>query len=147
MTNLALFQMLKDTKLNDNLELSIDQKASTSSNLITEIDTLVGLVENKAMDFEVKFVIDYSKDNYHISLILKDTDEFNDKVLIFMDLDNKIINTHSSLYDFKEIANVFWIMYSRIASNYLDFITAGIYGRSTIYASSNNNSTSSGIKN
>jgi len=45
-----------------------------------------------------------------------------------MDLDNKIINTHSSLYDFKEIANVFWIMYSRIASNYLDFITAGIYG-------------------
>jgi hypothetical protein len=128
MTNLALFQMLKDTKLNDNLELSIDQKASTSSNLITEIDTLVGLVENKAMDFEVKFVIDYSKDNYHISLILKDTDEFNDKVLIFMDLDNKIKNTHSSLYDFKEIANVFWIMYSRIASNYLDFITAGIYG-------------------
>lgn len=128
MTNLALFQMLKDTKLNDNLELSIDQKASTSSNLIKEIDTLVGLVENKAMDFEVKFVIDYSKDNYHISLILKDTDEFNDKVLIFMDLDNKIINTHSSLYDFKEIANVFWIMYSRIASNYLDFITAGIYG-------------------
>ena len=128
MTNLALFQMLKDTKLNDNLELSIDQKASISSNLITEIDTLVGLVENKAMDFEVKFVIDYSKDNYHISLILKDTDEFNDKVLIFMDLDNKIINTHSSLYDFKEIANVFWIMYSRIASNYLDFITAGIYG-------------------
>jgi len=147
MTNLALFQMLKDTKLNDNLELSIDQKASTSSNLITEIDTLVGLVENKAMDFEVKFVIDYSKDNYHISLILKDTDEFNDKVLIFMDLDNKIINTHSSLYDFKEIANVFWIMYSRIASNYLDFITAGIYGWNTIYASSNNNSTSSGIKN
>lgn len=128
MTNLALFQMLRDTKLNDNIELSIDQKASTSSNLITEIDTLVGLVENKAMDFEVKFVIDYSKDNYHISLILKDTDEFNDKVLIFMDLDNKIINTHSSLYDFKEIANVFWIMYSRIASNYLDFITAGIYG-------------------
>jgi len=128
MTNLALFQMLKDTKLNDNIELSIDQKASTSSNLITEIDTLVGLVENKAMDFEVKFVIDYSKDNYHISLILKDTDEFNDKVLIFMDLDNKIKNTHSSLYDFKEIANVFWIMYSRIASNYLDFITAGIYG-------------------
>lgn len=128
MTNLALFQMLKDTKLNYNIELSIDQKASTSSNLITEIDTLVGLVENKAMDFEVKFVIDYSKDNYHISLILKDTDEFNDKVLIFMDLDNKIINTHSSLYDFKEIANVFWIMYSRIASNYLDFITAGIYG-------------------
>jgi len=147
MTNLALFQMLKDTKLNDNLELSIDQKASTSSNLITEIDTLVGLVENKAMDFEVKFVIDYSKDNYHISLILKDTDEFNDKVLIFMDLDNKIINTHSSLYDFKEIANVFWIMYSRIASNYLDFITAGIYGWNTIYASSNNNSTSSGIEN
>lgn len=128
MTNLALFQMLRDTKLNDNIELSIDQKASTSSNLITEIDTLVGLVENKAMDFEVKFVIDYSKDNYHISLILKDTDEFNDKVLIFMDLDNKIKNTHSSLYDFKEIANVFWIMYSRIASNYLDFITAGIYG-------------------
>ena len=41
MTNLALFQMLKDTKLNDNIELSIDQKASTSSNLITEIDTLV----------------------------------------------------------------------------------------------------------
>lgn len=128
MTNLALFQMLRDTKLNDNIELSIDQKASTSSNLITEIDTLVGLVENKAMDFEVKFVIDYGKDNYHISLILKDTDEFNDKVLIFMDLDNKIKNTHSSLYDFKEIANVFWIMYSRIASNYLDFITAGIYG-------------------
>jgi len=128
MTNLALFQMLRDTKLNDNIELSMDQKASTSSNLITEIDTLVGLVENKAMDFEVKFVIDYSKDNYHISLILKDTDEFNDKVLIFMDLDNKIKNTHSSLYDFKEIANVFWIMYSRIASNYLDFITAGIYG-------------------
>ena len=128
MTNLALFQMLKDTKLNDNIELSIDQKASTSSNLITEIDTLVGLVENKAMDFEVKFVIDCGKDNYHISLILKDTDEFNDKVLIFMDLDNKIKNTHSSLYDFKEIANVFWIMYSRIASNYLDFIAAGIYG-------------------